>query len=105
MLSFKNSILADEDLISIFAYTYETWDLEQAHKYKDILEKGRLALCSDPFLIGSKSRVDLADDCRIYRVEHHYFVYRLKNEMIEIARILHENMDFHTNIRNEYFPL
>ena len=104
MHSEKLSLFAYEDLISIFRYTENTWGFEQAKKYKTLLEKGRQSILNDPFLIGSKNRSDLAKDCRSYRVEHHYFMYRLRNEVVEIARVLHENMDFHLQLREGYFP-
>ncbi len=104
MHDFKNSLLADEDLISIFAYTIEKWDSDQALKYKQQLEKAQEEIRQDPFLTGSKASDDLAEGCRLYRAEHHYFAYRFKNDTIEIARVLHENMDFHVQMRVEYFP-
>jgi toxin ParE1/3/4 len=102
--SFKNSIFADEDIISILAYTYEQWGIEQKEKYETLLESGRERIRNDPFLTGSQNRSDLADDCRSYRVEHHYFMYRLRDGVVEIARVLHENMDFHLQLREGYFP-
>ena len=101
---FKNSEYADEDIMSILAYTADQWDYEQALIYKRILEKGRDCILEDPYLMGSKSRDELTDGCRSFRVKHHYFMYRLKNDTVEFARILHESMDFHKQMKNTYFP-
>ena len=104
MREFKSSILADEDVISIFAYTLEKWGTEQLEKYQLLFEQARDEIRIDPYRIGSKAREDLAEGCRIYRVEHHYIIYRLRNDIVEIARILHENMDFHEQMKQGYFP-
>ena len=104
MYTFKNSEYADEDIISILAYTAKKWDYEQAAKYKWLLEKGRDSILENPHLLGSKSRSELTDGCRSFRVGHHYFMYRLKNNTVEFARILHESMDFHMQMKSSYFP-
>jgi len=104
MRDFRQSHFADEDVIAIFAYTYEKWGLEQTEIYADLLEQGRNRIREDPFLPSSKAREDLAEGCRLYKVEHHYFAYRLNGDIVEIARILHENMDFHLQIQETYFP-
>ncbi len=106
MQSFKNSIFADEDLIQTYIYTIEKWGEEQAFKYKDLLHQGRERICEDPYLPGSRSQEILAKGCRSYRVEHHYFFYRVneKENTIEIARILHEQRDFPRHVTDQHFP-
>jgi len=104
MHDFKSSILADEDIISIYAYTLEKWGSEQLEIYQAKLDQARNKILENPFLPGSKSREDLAPGCRLFRVEHHYFAYRLNGEIVEFARVLHENMEFHLQMREEYFP-
>ncbi|SHJ17189.1 ParE toxin of type II toxin-antitoxin system, parDE [Rubritalea squalenifaciens DSM 18772] len=105
MADYKLSLLAEEDLISIYAYTYETWGIEQLDTYKGYLTKALEEITADPFGIGSKSRDDLAEGCRTYRVQHHYYVYRVKNSTVETARVLHEYMDFHLQTKESYFPI
>ncbi len=106
MHGFKLSLLADSDVFDVLDYTIEKWGYEQAEKYKNELEAGRTQIQEDPYLAGSKKREDLAPQCRSYRANHHYFFYRVnENEkVIEIARILHEQMNFPEHIREEYFP-
>ncbi|MEJ6579061.1 MAG: type II toxin-antitoxin system RelE/ParE family toxin [Akkermansiaceae bacterium] len=104
MHAFKSSLLADEDIISIYAYTLETWGSDQLEIYQAKLDRARNQILEDPFLAGSQSREDLAPGCRLFRVEHHYFPYRLNDSTVEIARVLHENMDFHVQMRADYFP-
>ena len=106
MYNFKNSVLADGDIIEILSYTFDSWGEEQMREYESQLEHGRITIRQDPYLMGSKSRDDLISGCRSFRVNHHYFFYRVneKENIIEIARILHEQMDFKLQVREEYFP-
>ena len=106
MRDFKNSLLADEDLVGSFEYGLEEWGYEQALKYKEELEKGRDKIRNDPFLVNSKSREELAEGCRSYRVNNYYYFYKVSNDdsSILIARVLHERMNFPDHIRKEYFP-
>jgi toxin ParE1/3/4 len=88
------SRLAAADLAEIFRYTLQTWGEEQLELYLRLLEKTRDELVENPFIAGSMSREDLAPGCRIMRVGKHYFVYRIKDDDLQIARTLHESMDF-----------
>ena len=103
MSSSRLSKLADADLLSIFRYTIETWGAEQVPLYLSLLESARDRIAADPFTLGSKSREDLAEGCRTYRVEKHYFVYRIKNDTVEIGRILHQAMGFESQVEDQIF--
>lgn len=105
MDNFKQSRLADEDLITSFVYGLEEWGYEQAVKYKNELEKGRERICEDPFVAGSKKQDELVSGCRSYRVNNYYYFYKVsENGEILIARVLHESMSFPLHIRENYFP-
>ena len=103
MSGYRLSRIADEDLLSIFRYTLETWGEDQLWIYLGLLEAGRDFIAENPFGTGSKSREDLAAGCRIFRVGKHYLIYRVKDTHIEIARILHESMDFETQVTESDF--
>jgi toxin ParE1/3/4 len=94
---------ADEDLLSIFRYTHHTWGEEQVWIYLSLLETARGRLMENPFCPGSSSREDLAAGCRTFRVGKHYLVYRIRDEYMEIARILHESMDFESQFEEQDF--
>lgn len=68
-----------------------------------MLDRARDRIAADPFTPGSKSREDLAEGCRTYRVERHYFVYRIKNDTVEIGRILLQAMDFESQVEDRVF--
>jgi toxin ParE1/3/4 len=94
---------ADEDLRSIFRYTHETWGEEQVWIYLSLLEAARDQLTQNPLCPGSRPREDLAAGCRIFRAGKHYFVYRIQDGFLEIARILHESMDFESQFDGRDF--
>ncbi len=98
MSGYRLSRLAEEDLLSIFRYTLETWGADQVWIYLQLLEAARDQIAENPLGTGSKPREDLAPGCRIFRAGKHYFVYRIKGDIVEIARILHESMDFERHI-------
>ena len=103
MSNSRLSKLADADLLSIFHDTIEKWGPEQVPAYLSLLDSARDRIAADPFTLGSQSRDDLAEGCRTYRVEKHYFVYRIKNGTVEIGRILHQAMDFESQVEDEVF--
>ena len=103
MSGYRLSKLADEDLLSIFRYTIETWGVDQVLIYLQLLEAATDQIVQNPFSVGSKAREDLAPGCRIFRSSKHYFVYRIKGGIVEIARILHESMDFERHIGDQDF--
>lgn len=103
MSGYRLSKLADEDLLSIFRYTIETWGPDQVSIYLQLLESARDQLAENPLRVGSKAREDLAPGCRIFRAGKHFFVYRIKGGIVEIARILHESMDFERHVGNQDF--
>ena len=103
MENYRLSILAEDDLEGIFEYTYSHWGLEQACHYRDLIEGGLAELIADPERPKSKARDDLLTGCRFYRVQHHYLVYRVKNDVLEIGRVLHEQMNFEKHIAEKVF--
>lgn len=106
MHSFKLSVDADQDIYDILDYTLDKWGMDQAVNYTDEIDQGREKIQHDPYLLGSKSQEILSKGCRSYKVNHHYFFYRVneKESTIEIARILHETADFPRHVSDKHFP-
>jgi len=81
------------DLEKIWLYTFEIWSKEQADYYFDLLMNEIVYLSENP-----KSGKDYNEIRKGYfrsRVKSHFIFYKinLKNEEIEIIRILHQQMD------------
>ncbi|WP_210151186.1 type II toxin-antitoxin system RelE/ParE family toxin [Chryseobacterium scophthalmum] len=99
-MKYKISKEALNDLEKIWLYTSETWSKEQADYYFDLIINEIEYLSGNP-----KSGKDYNEIRKGYfrsRVKSHFIFYRIniKNEEIEIIRILHQQMDI-SSILNE----
>jgi toxin ParE1/3/4 len=103
-MEFRLSRFADRDLLAILKHTKKVWGSEQGFTYLRLLGLARDKMVAKPFLPGSKPRLDLAAGCRSFRSGKHVYFYRLRGETVEIARILHEFMDFERHTAESHFP-
>lgn len=104
MARYVLSPLAVADLEAIFEYTLLTWGEEQFERCRKAITLALESLAKNPSPRGSKARDDLTRGCRFFRVEHHYIVYRIGSDGIEVGRILHESMDFERQVDRDSFP-
>ena len=104
MSSYRLSNFAERDLAKILRYTLKTWGMEQGAAYFQLLTIARTRIMNNPLLPGSKTRDDLANGCRAFRVAKHFIFYRVREDRLEIARILHESMDFSRHVGEETSP-
>jgi toxin ParE1/3/4 len=89
---------AANDLEKIWLYTFETWSIEQADRYLDLLMDEIEYLALNP-----KSGNDYSHIRKGYfrsRVKSHFIFYKinLKKSQLEIIRILHQQMDIESRI-------
>ena len=88
--------LAKKDIKKIWQYSYENWGKPQADKYTSDLGLGIQALVSNP------EKGKSVDFVRMgywqLNVQKHYVMYRLKDNEIEIVRILGKRMDITRHI-------
>lgn len=94
MADYVLSKSADEDLKCIFEYTLETWGADQLAIYALQIDAALRQIAGDPTPPCSKTREDLTAGCRTFPVGHHFIVYQVNRGRVEVARILHERMDF-----------
>jgi toxin ParE1/3/4 len=94
---------ADADLVGIYEYTLSKWGTEQFQIYRKQIEAALRAIAADPVLRGSRKRDDILPECRFYRVEHHYIVYRVADNLVQAGRILHERMHFEEQVSGDDF--
>lgn len=97
-MNYKISKEAETDLEKIWLYTFENWSLEQADYYFDLIMDEIEYLSENP-----KARKDYNEIRKGYfrsRVKSHFIFYRinLKEEKVEIIRILHQQMDVDSHI-------
>lgn len=97
-MNYKISKEAEKDLEKIWLYTFETWSLQQADYYYDLLMDEIEYLAENP-----KFGQDFSHLRKGYfrsRVKSHFIFYRLnlKNNELEVIRILHQQMDIDSRI-------
>jgi len=97
-MNYKISKLAESDLENIWLYTFEEWSLEQADYYYDLIMDEIEYIAENP-----KTGKDFNVVRKGYfrsRVKSHFIFYKinLKEEEVEIIRILHQQMDIDLHI-------
>ncbi len=99
-MRYKISKEAEKDLEKIWLYTFETWSLEQADYYYDLLMDEIEYLSENP-----KNGQDFSQVRKGYfrsRVKSHFIFYRIniKSDQLEIIRILHQQMDINAQLND-----
>ena len=97
-MNYKISKLAESDLENIWLYTFDEWSLEQADYYYDLIMDEIEYIAENP-----KTGKDFNELRKGYfrsRVKSHFIFYKinLKEEKVEIIRILHQQMDIDLHI-------
>ena len=97
-MNYKLSKQAEIDLENIWLYTFEEWSIEQADYYYDLIMDEIEYISTNP-----KSGKDYNEVRKGYfrsRVKSHFIFYKInmKEEKVEIIRILHQQMDIATNL-------
>jgi len=95
-LKYELSSLAGEDLERIWLYTYETWSITQADFYYNLILDEIEKLCNHPEIGRTIEKVKR--DHRIREVKSHLIIYKIKNDIIYVDRILHQRMDIESQL-------
>ncbi len=98
-MKFEISDKAFHDIENIWLYTVETWSLEQADRYYNLLFD-EIEYISDHPLSGRN--VDhIRKNYRCSKVKSHLIFYKYKKpeKKVEIIRILHQSMDVEEKIQ------
>ena len=82
---------AQEDLIGVWTYTFETWGETWADSYFATVEAGIRRLLENPML--GRDRGELRPGYRSVHVEHHVVFYTVTDSEVRVRRVLHEAMD------------
>ncbi len=81
-----------EDLQDIDDYSIKIWGVEQADRYLAMLWTTFEQLMQTPEKW--RLRPELHPDCRICFAGRHAILFRVKDGVLEVARVLHEAMDY-----------
>ena len=88
---------ANQDIEKIWLYTFENWSIEQADRYYNLI-LDEIEFISENFESGKP--VDyLKKGYRASIVKSHIIFYqKSKRNIVEIIRVLHQNMDIENRI-------
>lgn len=87
---------AEDDLELIWSYSYQTWGLEQADKYLNLL-LSRIQWLSENPLTG-KNRNDIKPGYYCFPQGMHLIFYKIVSDGIDILGIPHQSMDVSTHL-------
>lgn len=82
---------AQNDLESIWVYTFNNWSIEQADRYYYLILDEIEILSEKPYLGINCSYI--RKDYYRSKVKSHFIFYKINRNQIEIIRILHQKMD------------
>ena len=92
MAKFKLTNKAVDDLAQIWNYTNHMWSEKQADKYYQMLIDNFNEIANNPDL--GKYYSGVMENLWGFKVGRHIIFYRkMEDDVIEITRILHEQMD------------
>ena len=99
-MQYKISAEAVNDLAKIWLYTVETWSIEQADYYYNLLMDEIEYIAAHP-----KAGKDYNEIRKGYfrtRVKFHFIFYKidLTGSQVEIIRILHQQMDVQSRLED-----
>ncbi len=99
-MKYKLSLLAKQDLENIWLYTFETWSIEQADRYLNLIIDEIEYVAEKP-----DSGFDFSSVRKGYfrtKIKSHLIFYKIdkKNNVVEIIRILHQRMDIENRLND-----
>ena len=87
---------AKRDLDEIWIYSLHHWSLDQANLYYDLIIGSIEELCTNPEL--SKPLDNAKKGHRARLVKSHMIVFKIKNHVLYIDRILHQRMNIEAHL-------
>ena len=97
--------VAEVDFANILVWTTENFGARQAAIYRDTLVRAIGELANGPDVPGSRARDDIMSNLRTLHVARHgrrgrhFLLYRaVEGRIIEIGRILHDQMDLQRHL-------
>ena len=90
-LRYELSHLAKLDLENIWKYTAKKWSVNQANSYYELLINQVSEICKNPNI--GKSLEQIKMEHRAMQVKSHLIIYKVKNKIVFVDRVLHQRMD------------
>lgn len=83
---------AEQDLIAIWLYTFENFGITQADKYLDQIGTALQHIAQNPEIGVNSDSIRLG--YRKYHVKEHTIFYKIEKPMIQVIRVLGNDMDY-----------
>ena len=99
MAEFRLRPEADEDLASIWRWTFERWSESQADDYYDGLSEAMALLAQEPRRGRSMRDIDVG--LMRFTCKSHVIFYRLADHGIDIVRVLHAEMNWAAHLKDD----
>ena len=110
---------ARSDIASILAWTEANFGPQTLKRYAKLITTAIEQIAENPERAGSRERSEIAEHCRTYhlyfsrksagragdriRRPRHLLLYRgNESNSVEIGRVLHDSMDLHAHLPEEY---
>lgn len=105
----KLSAPAQDDIIEILAWTHNAFGDVGRNRYENLITTALIDLRNDPGRAGVRHRDDIGSGIRTYHLAssrkrvttarqvakpRHFVLFRVSRNVIEVARLLHDAMDF-----------
>jgi len=87
----KRSVAADNDLIEIYQYTFETYGKAKAESYFAELIDAMVIISESPYIY--RERTEFVSPVRIARAGQHLVVYSIEENFVLVLRVLHSSME------------
>ena len=100
MLNYRISNKAVSDLDEIWIYTFKNWSVQQADRYYNLIISEIEYLSANPD--SGKSMEHIRKGYKSSKVKSHLIFYKLNtNNIVEVIRILHQQMDIENRLQKE----
>ncbi|MEZ4686452.1 MAG: type II toxin-antitoxin system RelE/ParE family toxin [Bacteroidia bacterium] len=84
---------AVEDVRIILSHILEEWSVQQYQRYHKALEDAIDHIAEQPDSWRSRKRDNILEGVRSITVGNHFVYYRVKDNKLQVIRILHEGLD------------
>ncbi len=96
MPDFRLSVRAERDLITVYAYTEETFGVYQAEAYHAGLERTFDLLANFPRI--GRIEAEMAPGIRRFRFQSHNVFYSEEHDFVLIRAVLHQARELKTDV-------
>ncbi len=118
MARFVLSPAAEQDILSILAWTHQQFGENARLRYEALLGQAILDVAEDPERIGVIRREEIREGAFTYHLWHsrlrvdtsvgrvrkprHFLLFRVADGVVEIGRVLHDSMDLDRHLPEGY---